>query len=38
MQITNPDVLKDDYEQQGFVVVNELFEKGEVDVIVKGIS
>ena len=30
MQITNPDVLKDDYEQQGFVVVNELFEKGEV--------
>lgn len=30
MQITNPDVLKDDYEQQGFVVVDELFEKGEV--------
>ncbi|MDG2065643.1 MAG: phytanoyl-CoA dioxygenase family protein [SAR324 cluster bacterium] len=30
MQITNLDVLKDDYEQQGFVVVNELFEKGEV--------
>ena len=30
MHITNLDVLKDDYEQQGFVVVNELFEKGEV--------
>ncbi|MDG1860223.1 MAG: phytanoyl-CoA dioxygenase family protein, partial [SAR324 cluster bacterium] len=30
MQITNPDVLKDDYEHQGFVVVDELFEKVEV--------
>ena len=38
MQITNLDVLKDDYEQQGFVVVNELFEKVKLGKIKVEIS